>query len=298
MGSKTEFVEGFARDVEKRGRRGKRRAGARAQAQSQMSLAGVRPWWMRMALLSGSLALISCAGGNGSPPRLPISTGAQAEAHQEPGIAGANVEARPVGAEAATPGGSSPIQAETGVRLAPAWPSGTKVLQVGDSFAGALGIPLGKRLEASGVRSVLVTKDASYLTDWAWDGNLQKQLWKFNPDLVLVTLGANELGIANPADRSKTVRKIVSILEDRPCVWVAIPLWNGPQNGLLEVIRENVGHCVYLDTNALLDTGQMPRIKDGVHPTAGAREEWADFVLSWLREHREPTHEHIWNVQP
>src|SRR5690606_17807422 len=85
--------------------------------------------------------------------------------------------------EQGTPGDPGPV------------PADTKVLHVGDSFAGALGKPLGTLLEEAGVRSVLKHTDSSYLTDWAWDGNLQKYLWKYNPDLVLVTLGANELEI-------------------------------------------------------------------------------------------------------
>lgn len=165
-------------------------------------------------------------------------------------------------------------------------PAGSKILHVGDSFAGALGVPLGRLLEARGVRSVLKHTDASYLTDWAWDGQLQKYLWKYNPDLVLITLGANELEIQEPELRAKTVQKIVSVIGERPCVWIAIPLWAGPKNGLLDVIRDNVKPCVYLDTNQLIDVERMARIQDGIHPTQSARESWAKIVLEWLETHR------------
>lgn len=176
-------------------------------------------------------------------------------------------------------------------------PENTKVLHVGDSFAGALGKPLGELFELAKVRSVLKHTDSSYLTDWAWDGNLQKYLWKYNPDLVIVTLGANELEIVNPELREKTVRKIVEIVDGRPCVWIAIPLWAGPKNGLLEVIKKNSGSCRYMDTNALFDTTQMARISDGIHPTTEARKAWADDVFRWLREHRKPTPERPWNIE-
>lgn len=176
-------------------------------------------------------------------------------------------------------------------------PSGTKVLHVGDSFAGALGIPLGELFESKGVRSVLKHTDSSYLTDWAWDGNLQKYIWKYNPDLVMVTLGANELEIVKPELREKTVKKIVETIGGRPCVWVAIPLWDGPKNGLLDVIKKNSAPCVYMDTNALFDTTKMPRISDGIHPTTEARKTWAVDVLGWLRSHRKPTPEMPWNIE-
>lgn len=176
-------------------------------------------------------------------------------------------------------------------------PENTKVLHVGDSFAGALGKPLGELLEAAGVRSVLKHTDSSYLTDWAWDGNLSKYLWKYNPDLVIVTLGANELEIVKPELREKTVSKIVSTIGERPCVWVAIPLWDGPKNGLLDVIKAHSAPCLYLDTNTLLDTTKMARISDGVHPTTDARKAWADDVFEWLKARRTPTSERPWNLE-
>ncbi len=176
-------------------------------------------------------------------------------------------------------------------------PEGTKVLHVGDSFAGALGLPLSKDLEAAGVRSILKHTDSSYLTTWAWDKNLQDYLWKYNPDLVIVTLGANELAIAEPEQRERTVKKIVATIGERPCVWVAIPLWNGKQNGLMDVIERSVSPCVFMDTNQLIDVANMPRISDGIHPTSEARVEWAEFVFHWLKDHRVGG-EKPWMIRP
>jgi lysophospholipase L1-like esterase len=163
---------------------------------------------------------------------------------------------------------------------------GTKVLHVGDSFAGALGLPLSALFEQAGIKSVLKHTDASYLTDWAWNGELQKMLWKYNPDLLIITLGANELAIADPEQRIKTIKKITSLVGDRPCVWVAIPLWKGDHNGLLDVIRKHAAPCIYWDSNQLLDVEHMPRVADGIHPTSKARSDWAQVVFDWLKQHR------------
>lgn len=175
-------------------------------------------------------------------------------------------------------------------------PPGTKVLHIGDSFAGALGKPLGELFETAGMRSVLKHTDSSYLTDWAWDGNLTKYLWKYNPDLVIVTLGANELEIVKPELREKTVKKIVDTIGERPCVWIAIPLWEGPKNGLLDVIKAHSAPCIYMDTNELFDTTKMARIRDGIHPTTAARKAWADDVFLWLKERRSPTPDRPWDL--
>lgn len=248
-------------------------------------------------ILAASLPVwVACAASGPIQP-------APARAPSQPGREQLAVESKPsvnAKAPAAAESGqdASPLPgAEPGLGPTLELPQGTKVLHVGDSFAGALGIPLGKRLEAKGVRSVLKSTDASYLTDWAWNGDLQKQIWKYNPDLVLLTLGANELKITDPEARTKTVKKLVSLLGGRPCVWIAIPLWNGPENGLLEVIRENVAPCRFLDTNALMDTAHMARIQDGIHPTASAREAWADLVLDWLVTHREPNGDKPWALR-
>src|SRR5215207_7250560 len=72
---------------------------------------------------------------------------------------------------AAPPRGDAPAPA-----IAPLaeLPAGTKVLQVGDSFAAALGIELGKRLKAAGVRTSLEYKTASYVPTWAFGPELPK----------------------------------------------------------------------------------------------------------------------------
>lgn len=244
---------------------------------------------------------VLCGCGVGRPPEAPEAS--QAEAPQA-GF-GPVAETRPSpGTEPADEGENLPHasgalvpEGQPEPPLAPL-PAGTKVLHVGDSFAGALGLPLGSRLEEQGVRSVLKHTDASYLTDWAWDGRLQKMIWRYNPDLVLITLGGNELEIVDPKRRERTVKKIVSVLGDRPCVWIGVPLWKGPQNGLLEVIADSCGPCVYLDTSQLLDLAQMDRLSDGIHPTETARALWADAVIDWLRRHRSDDGKRPWDVVP
>lgn len=157
-------------------------------------------------------------------------------------------------------------------------------------------MPLSHLLKEANVRSVLKFTDATYLTTWAWQGDLQKYLWKYNPDLVIVTLGANELAIAEPGQRARTVKKIVETIGDRPCVWVAIPLWNAKHNGLMKVIEQSSAPCLFFDTNTLMDAENMPRISDGIHPTAQAREDWAQFFWEWLKRHRKPAEGRPWQL--
>ncbi len=176
----------------------------------------------------------------------------------------------------------------------PALPQGTTVLHVGDSFAGALGIPLNKHLKDAGVRGVLKYRTASFIVEWAHQPALDTYLSQYHPDLVLITLGANELEIEEPERRIPAIRKIVDKVGDRPCVWVGVPLWSDEHNGLMDIVRDNAAPCRFMDSAALFP--DMPRAHDRIHPTMQAREDWAVRVLSWLARQRRPTERQAWEL--
>lgn len=165
-------------------------------------------------------------------------------------------------------------------------PSGTRVVHLGDSFAGALGVALGHELKALGIKSFLRYEKSTYIPTWAWSKELPDFHWKYRPDLFLITLGGNELKIPDPNQRAKTVRRLVSQLKGKPCVWIGIPLWEGANPALLEVIRQNVAPCLYLDSSALVP--DLERARDGIHPNTAARKVWARAVIRWLQEHQQP----------
>jgi hypothetical protein len=177
----------------------------------------------------------------------------------------------------------------------PPLPKGTLVLQMGDSFAAALGVELGKRLKAAGVRSALEYKTASYIPNWSFGGDIPQFIGKYQPDLVLITLGANEIEIPKPEQRVGAIRHLVAELGGRPCVWVAPPLWK-PDTGLLKVIQENVAPCRYLDSNALVH--DLPRGRDKIHPSPEGREIWAGIVFEWLSKERVGTEKQPWALRP
>jgi len=191
--------------------------------------------------------------------------------------------------------GKSTETAPPGAPELAALPKDTLVLQLGDSFAAALGVELGKRLKAAGVRSALEYKTASYIPNWSFGPEIPEYLGKYQPDLVLVTLGANELEIPKPEQRAGAIKHLVSVIGKRPCVWVAPPLWK-PDTGLLHVIRENVAPCRYLDSNALVH--DLPRGRDKIHPSAEGREIWAQTVFDWLVKERAGSEKQPWALKP
>lgn len=174
-------------------------------------------------------------------------------------------------------------------------PKGTRVLQIGDSFAAALGGELSKLFKDAGVRSTLEYKTASYIPNWSYEGDVPKFVSNYRPDLVLITLGANEIEIPKPEERIKPIKHLVSSLGGRPCVWIAPPLWK-PDTGLLQVIRDNVAPCRYLDSNALVH--DLPRGKDKIHPSPEGRQIWAKIVFDWLAKERQGSPTQPWALKP
>ena len=174
-------------------------------------------------------------------------------------------------------------------------PKGTRVLQIGDSFAAALGGELSKLLKDAGLRSTLEYKTASYIPNWSYEGDVPKFVANYHPDLVLITLGANEIEIPKPEERIKPIKHLVSTLGGRPCVWIAPPLWK-PDTGLLKVIRDNVAPCRYLDSNALVH--DLPRGRDKIHPSAEGRQIWAKIVFDWLAKERQGAAQQPWALKP
>ena len=178
-------------------------------------------------------------------------------------------------------------------------PEGTTVLHVGDSFAGALGYELNRQLKEHQVKGILKYKTSTYIPTWAWNAELPQYIRRYKPDLVVITLGANELKIPDPEARASTLKRLVKRLRGTPCLWVGIPLWEGSNPHLMRVIEENTSPCRFLDSVALYP--DMPRAKDKIHPSKSAREEWARRVIGWIQNNVAPPEEHlpwVWKAPP
>jgi hypothetical protein len=141
---------------------------------------------------------------------------------------------------------------------------------------------------------VLQFKKASYIPTWAFGDVLRINIARHKPDLVLVSLGANEIELRRPTQRVYAIRRLVQTMGERPCVWISPPMWK-PDAGLLDVIRENIAPCRYLDTDALVP--HMPRGPDRIHPSLRGREIWADAVLDWLSRERDPRGDQPWQLK-
>ncbi len=244
---------------------------------------------MEQHLLSVVSLLSGCAT-QAPPANHPTQATPEATVPAAPAAATALSEAGPPGPppEATAPAQEPPPPTSTEL------PKGTLILHIGDSFAGALGVPLAKRFKAAGLRSVLEFQTSSYIPTWASGEELPRYVARYSPDLVIITLGANEFELVNPEQRVGSVRRLIQKLEGRPCVWITPPRWK-PDTGVLGVIRDNAKPCRFLDSDTIVK--DLARKADHIHPNAEGREAWAEAVFSWLVREREGTAGRPWHLR-
>lgn len=238
------------------------------------------------------LWLVSCASPGPAPaePHAPAPTASAAPVPAP--VASASSPAAPTPTASAAPAPPEPVPEPP--PAPPRLPEGTVVLHVGDSMAGALGVALNDELKQHNVKGILRFKTASYIPGWAGGQELPLHLSQMKPDLVLITLGTNEVKMPDPTQRAPLVKKIVKLIGDRPCVWIAPPIWT-EERGLYQVIRDNVAPCRYMDTEVVYPG--MPRLGDKIHPTINARKEWAKRVVAWLAKERKPAAGKPWALR-
>lgn len=242
-----------------------------------------------LGLFGAALAAAACGAGDSRHAELaPRIRPAYAALAQEP----AHATAEPAPEPSASTAPSASIVDE----IAPL-PRGTTVLHIGDSMADALGTALRNELARAGVRLVTRHRTGSHIPEWGGRFSTVPELVRaYHPDLVLVNLGGNDMMLDDPTDRVEGIRRIVSYVSGRPCVWIAPPLWAG-ENGLLALLREHSRPCRWFDTNRI--TPNLPRARpDPIHPSWPARTIWAQAVVDWLGHERDPNGPRLWELRP
>lgn len=256
----------------------------------------MRASWMILA----STFLFAC--GSASPPAPAAPT---PEAPASPEVTSATTtpteqaeKPAPAAAKTQRPDeGETKAKAKTDAETVPSpLPQDTVVLHIGDSMADALGKALNRELAKWGVKGYLEAQEATYIPQWAgFKMQLSSHLAHRDPDLVVITLGGNETRMPDPTERVDAIKRLVKKVGDRPCIWIAAPLWEGLEHtGILDVIRDNAAPCRYVDTNAMI--ADLERY-DGIHPTIPERTRWARFMIRWLMHNRDPNGPKPWSLK-
>ncbi len=241
--------------------------------------------------LSAGVLVVGCGGGPVPPLSAPaMLAAAPSVLAPASAAAGGEVESAPSARSAkGAPGAvdlAKPAQSAGPADPPPApppIPKGTVVLHIGDSFTlSGFAQALKPRFLGVGARYEVRAEQSSFTTTWS--GKLGPIVSATQPDLVIITLGANEVANTDPPAHAPAVRNIVKQLAGRPCVWVSPPLW-AKETGIIDVLREHSAPCRFFDSDAIVKQ-PIPRRGDRIHPTPEGGAIWADAFWDWLGSER------------
>ncbi len=154
-----------------------------------------------------------------------------------------------------------------------------RILLTGDSMGDGLFVALRKIRQANNAEISYAPWYGSTSTKWAAETRLQTSIAEYQPDLVIFTLGANELFTPVSPRRVGQVKSLITQFGTAEYIWVGPPNWK-PDWGTDSLFQAHVGSAHYfVSKNLILD-----RRRDGAHPTAAASEEWARIIVDWINQ--------------
>ena len=163
-----------------------------------------------------------------------------------------------------------------------------RVLHIGDSMVGfkfGLTRALGARFEGDGAKFFSIPITSAGIQSFEKGTDLDDAIKKTHPDLVLITLGANNATSPSPEYLIPAIKRVVKKIgvganPRRKCVWIGPPLWKPDKVGFIDVLQKSTEPCRFFDSSHLA----LDRMTDGIHPTNKGGEVWGDAVYRYLIE--------------
>jgi lysophospholipase L1-like esterase len=157
------------------------------------------------------------------------------------------------------------------------------VLHAGDSMVGGtmgLGRALHQRFTALGSKVVRDVWVSINIEGFARHPRFAKLLRDNTPDLVILTLGANDFYVPSPKSLAPFVESIAKKASQngRECYWIVpVPWTKAKETGIVEVVQAHAAPCrVFVGADLKLARGP-----DGIHPTNTGGEQWADAFFEF-----------------
>ena len=152
------------------------------------------------------------------------------------------------------------------------------ILFVGDSMLEGLGPRMAAYAKHNGYNLINVIWYSSTTEIWGRSTRLQDYVNEFKPDLVIVSLGANELFVRDIKEkRQQYVDNMLRQMQGTPYVWIGPPNWK-PDTGINDMLQASCAPgSFYLSNGEHFD-----RAKDGAHPTRASASAWCDRVCRWI----------------
>jgi lysophospholipase L1-like esterase len=163
---------------------------------------------------------------------------------------------------------------------------GKIVLHAGDSTVGGEGgltLALRARFTELGVKKFHSdTWVSTSLISFAGEPRFARVLARTTPDVVILTLGTNDVHVPAPESLAPKVRAIVKRIGARECYWMGPLFIKKKDTGIVAMLRENVKPCVFFDSSEL----DIPRTTDRIHPTKAGGEAWASAFWNAMEQAR------------
>ena len=152
------------------------------------------------------------------------------------------------------------------------------ILFIGDSMLEGLGERLAAYCDKNGHKLIEVIWYSSSSIHWAETARLTELKEKYNPNYIMVCLGANELYVPDIKNaRRPHVKKMLAEIGDIPYLWIGPPNWD-QDTGINDLLKQEVDEgCFYFSANDKFD-----RSRDGAHPTRTSAHKWMDRVAKWI----------------
>ena len=180
--------------------------------------------------------------------------------------------------DTADAGAAAPVAAPS---APPAPLTGKTVLHVGDSMVGGnwgLTRALEQRFTAEGAKFIHDYKVSESIVSYDHSPKLKTLIEKNRPDIVIITLGTNDVFVPYPASMAGNIRNIVKRVGATECYWMGPPTWK-PDTGIVQVLKDNVAPCKFFDSSNL----KLQRGGDGIHPTDRGGADWATSFWTYFR---------------
>lgn len=158
----------------------------------------------------------------------------------------------------------------------------------GDSMTFNLALRLAQYAKQNGHSIHSVNWDSSNTKIWAEHDTLRHYIDKFHPTQIFISLGSNELYLKKPDIRRPEVRKILSVIDTIPYVWIGPPNWK-EDSGINDMIASECKPGSFFRSAGM----EFKRKKDGIHPTKEASALWVDSIMRWLGKSSHPFVAHV-----
>jgi hypothetical protein len=161
----------------------------------------------------------------------------------------------------------------------PYWPK-ARILHIGDSHV-SFGFKraLARRFREAGATFKQKSWKGSRTKSWVASGKARRLIAEFQPTVVVVTLGTNEMKYDKPERQLSWIRALVDRIGARMCYWLGPPPLIEDRRGYNDFVSHNVAPCRYFDSRVL----EVGRRSDGrFHLTRAEGEAWAAMVWRWM----------------